>query len=306
MKNLCIVVLTFSLILVNAVLTKGFEVDTTKMEAIKYLKILNINSLAVGETGLISVYALRKCLDGAELKIFGDSELETEPSKYSYIFEVIRHPNKEISIFYSDKGKFPDNNEIRDTILSIVNSRECKDKETKGLPLFKVKSFLGANSTSELIENLKKKENTKRTDNGFRTKTSKLESWIVVESKSLIDDSPTVIMTKESENGEQMLIVRCKEGETEAFITTSDYLGDNSRDVIVRFDSEKIKHQNFGLSIDNKALFFPLAIQNIKQMTDSDLLTIRYITSSGKTRTTQFQLTGLKKKIEPLRKACNW
>ena len=113
-------------------------------------------------------------------------------------------------------------------------------------------------------------------------------------------------MIKISESGDQTLILRCKENSTDAYIRTDDFLGEDSTNVTVRYDSNKAQKQKFSLSTNNKALFFSPAIANIKKMMKSKNVVIRYHTYSGTPNTVSFKMSDLKNKIKPLRNACHW
>jgi len=133
-----------------------------------------------------------------------------------------------------------------------------------------------------------------------------MNDWIVSESKSPIDDSPTVTMFRIAESGGQSLVLRCKENTTDAYIRTDDFLGDDSTNVTVRYDSNKAQKLKLSLSTNNKALFFSPAITNIKQMLMSKKIIIRYHTYSGTPNTVAFNLDNLKEKIGLLNCTQNW
>lgn len=311
MKRLLIIAAAISFILFPLIsLAEGFRVDISTMEAIKHLNILNIDSLAVGETGLVSIYKLGMCIENEELKIASITALDTEPSKYSYDYEVTRNPNNELNVVFSKKGKNPDSDAVQLAVLSILSSPDCQKFKDKGVPLFKVKSFLGSGSLSELIANTRAFSEQAVSEAPAipgSSEVSEVKSdWVVNESKSPIDDSPSATILKFAEDGNQTLVIRCKEDKTDAYIVTYDFLGDESTSVIVRYDEEIARKQNFSLSTDSKALFFIPAISNIKTMMKAKKVVIRYNTYNGTFKTVTFKLDGLSEKITSLRKACHW
>ena len=288
----------------------GFKIDVTTMDAINHFKTLNIGSLAVGEKGLVSMYSLRACSDRGELKVASISELDQEPNKYSYYYEATRKPNNKLDITLSRKGKKPDAEALQNAVIKVASLDSCQKATDKGIPLLSVDKFLNADSLTEILT----LSNTV-TEKTIKEKPGEIESsdatdikndWLKIESKSPIDDSPTVTLLKDAETGNQTLILRCKENSTDAFISTKDFLGEDSTSVMVRFDDHKAKKQTMSASTNNKSLFFSPAIQNIKTMMKSKKMVVRYQNYSGTPRTITFELSGLDKKISPLRKACHW
>ena len=291
-------------------LAEGYKIDVSTMEAIKHFNILNIGSLAVGETGLVSIYGLSMCIENGELKIASISALDTDPGKYSYDYEITRHPNNELSVVLSKKGKNPDRGAVQQAVFSMLTSSDCQEIKAKGIPLFRVKSFLGSGSLSELLANtgdIAEKGVSETPLMPLSHKMSEAVSdWIVNESRSPIDDSPGVTMLKAAEDGDEMLVIRCRENKTDVYITTDEFLGDDSTNVIVRFDEKNATKRTFSLSTNNRALFFGAAIPNVKTMMKSKHMVVRYRTYNGTPKTVTFKLDGLSEKIVLLRKACHW
>ena len=76
MWRLAIIVLIISPMLYPLMcIAKTFKVDVTMMEALEHFNVLSIGHLAVGETGRVSINALKMCTDKEELKIASVSEL---------------------------------------------------------------------------------------------------------------------------------------------------------------------------------------------------------------------------------------
>ena len=293
-----------------AVAAEGFRVDMSFMDVINKYDVLNIGSLAVGEKGLVSLYGLKMCVDKGSLKVASISELDRSPSKYGYAFEVTRNPNDKVTVVFSRKGKMPDAEAVKDAVLRVVATSDCEEIIKEKIPLLSVDTFLGAKSLKNLVSQsssaVTQSESKKELESSSSKTDEILNNWIVSETKSPIDDSPTVSMIKISESGDQTLILRCKENSTDAYIRTDDFLGEDSTNVTVRYDSNKAQKQKFSLSTNNKALFFSPAIANIKKMMKSKNVVIRYHTYSGTPNTVSFKMSDLKNKIKPLRNACHW
>jgi type VI secretion system VasI family protein len=310
MKNTRCLILALLMASPFSVVAEGFKVDMSLMDVINKYDVLNIGSLAVGEKGIVSIYGLKICVDKGSLKVASISELDSSPGKYSYAFEVTRNPNDNVTVVFSRKGKTPDAEAVKQAVLRVVAASDCEEIKKENIPLLSVATFLGANSLRSLVSQSNstatQSESNKTMESSTSEATEILNNWIVSESKSPIDDSPTVSMMKMAESGEQILILRCKENTTDAYIKTDDFLGDDSTSVTVRYDSQKAQKQKFSLSTNNKALFFSPAISNIKKMMKSKTLVMRYHTYSGTPNTVLFNMNDLKNKIKPLRAACHW
>lgn len=272
---------------------------------------MNIESLAVGEKGLISAHRLGMCKTDGQLKVYTTSGFEENPSEYFTHYEIKKLPNEKVSIKFSKKGKTPDEDSLIESILSISYSRQCSFLEKTGVKTYHVESFFGFNSLDKIIEDLTigNQEISVNED----TKTEKEDrfeknenQWVVNKSKSLIDDSPKIIITKQADNGSQTLVLRCKENKTDVYIVTGDYLTDDNTKVTIRVDDDQAVNRSLSLSTDNKALFFRYPIANINKWMESKKLVLRYTSYSGREKTLLFSLDGLKDKIGPLRKACHW
>ncbi|MGI2921705.1 type VI secretion system-associated protein TagO [Vibrio diabolicus] len=287
-----------------------FEVDMPVMSVVEQFKTLNINSLAVGESGLVSSYSLSMCVDNKSLKISAITELESNPSEYSYVYEITRQQNNRVSMILSNKGKKPDFDAFKRSVLYVASAQDCSELRKRGISLLSVNDFLGSGSLSDLVAeyNTVVREPKQSKENHVEdTKSDKpLSNWLVLNSKSPIDDSPRVTMIKEAEFGDQTLVLRCNEDKTDAYIDTGDYLGENSQTATVRFGQDKAKKMKFILSTNKKALFVNSAIPYIKSMQNVDSMVLRYSTYNGSSKTVTFKIDDLDTGLKSLREACHW
>lgn len=288
---------------------EGFQIDMPIMETADKLQILTLKKLAVGETGLVSMYGFGMCVDNGVLKVPSISQLDNSPNKYLPEFAVTRQPNDTVTVVFSNKGQTPNSDTVKKAILLAAGASGCEEMNKKNIPLYSVKTFLGATSITGLVSNTNRtiqQDSNDLSNTGGNDITNAGSVWVVSQSKSPIDDSPTVTMLKQADSGDQALILRCKEDSTDAFISTQAFLGRNSTNVIIRYDANDAQKQRFSLSTDNKALFFSPAISSIKKMLDSKKLVVRYDDYSGTPSTVEFSIGALKEKIKPLRAACHW
>lgn len=309
------------LCLIFADSANAFEIDVDPQQLLDHFRILTISSLAVGEVGLVSASA-NFCRDGNKLKMNSGTKLQDSPSEYSVSFEVTRLPNNKLSIDYSKKGRRPNREFIGINLLDFSRPTDCDWlPRSYAVNFWDVDTFLGASSISEIIE-----KDVSNTDESLGDQISDLEDqsenpgsdesineWSISESNSPIDDSPTVVLRKIADNdqyrtlgGKRTLVLRCREDKTRAYVTTNEYLTDESKRVLVRFDKEQAKYMVMLLSTDNDALFFPSPIATIKQLLQSNSLTLRYEPYMEAPETVTFSLEGLTDVIEPLTKACHW
>src|SRR5690606_34291710 len=107
------------------------------------------------------------------------------------------------------------------------------------------------------------------------------DDWMMLESKSPIDDSPSITLLKSAEQGNQALVIRCRENKTDAYILTENYLSDESENVLLRYDESKAESHKLSLSTDKKALFFNPAISNIKAIMAAKRIIVRYRIYNG-------------------------
>ena len=287
-----------------------FEVDMPVMAVVEQFQTLNINSLAVGESGLVSSYSLQMCVDNKSLKVSGITELESNPSEYSYVYEITREQNNRVSMILSNKGKKPDFDAFKRSVFHVASAQDCSEFKKRGIPLLSVSDFLGAGSLSDLVAENNTVMREPKESKAHLTENPKsedpLSNWLVLNSKSPIDDSPRVTMVKEAEFGDQTLVLRCNEDKTDAYIDTGDYLGENSETVTVRFGKDKAQQMKFILSTNKKALFASSTIPFIKSMQNTDTMVLRYSTYNGSSKTVTFNIDDLDTGLKSLREACHW
>lgn len=141
--------------------------------------------------------------------------------------------------------------------------------------------------------------------------------WDVSNDTSSFDDSPLVTLMLDSEeqftNGlgkeiQPVLILRCKEHYTEAYIVTGvppDVETGNLEhaSVRIRLDQQKAELINMGQSTDSKALFFPDA-GIITRMAEHQQLLFSFTPFQQSPTEMTFDLRGLPDVLPQLRAAC--
>ena len=148
-----------------------------------------------------------------------------------------------------------------------------------------------------------------------------LENWRISIGKSKIDDSETVVlMTKSTEpvyakfqkQVHPSLIIRCERNVTSTYVVfdglfMSDISGNGQ--VTFRLNKEKPFVQSLAVSGDHQALglwYGQTAIPFLKRIMTGDTLLVQATPHSDSPIIVTFDISGLDKQIEPLRKACKW
>lgn len=305
----------------------AFDLNVPSIEFYQSLERLDLGDLSVGETGLVSLYSLRACEENNSLMVNSLIELETDISEYSNYLEISRLPNNEINIKPSQKGKLFDQDSYETLMLDITFNPECSEFRQLEIPLLAVNSIDGKTSLRELLQGgaaiddelRKAPENDRRNQEETlrarelqvdRARKARLaresKEWQISESKSPIDDSPTVTISRDSKLFKRGIILRCIENKTEVYILTDDYLSNENLSVLMRFDKEDAQRSKISISTDRTAIFLSRPISKIRRMLSSEKMTIRYKSYNGSESTLTYNLEGLSEHISKLQKACNW
>ncbi len=147
--------------------------------------------------------------------------------------------------------------------------------------------------------------------------------WDITQEVSPIDDSMNVTLLLVAEKNVRLsqlhtahpaLFVRCQENRTQVFIgflSEDPYplgYGDNGNGpVLTRFDREKAEWNSWSLSVNRKAVFAPSPqLFWAKKIELYRKLFVQIIPEDKNKLNIVFDLTGSKKAMAPLRKACGW
>jgi type VI secretion system protein VasI len=145
--------------------------------------------------------------------------------------------------------------------------------------------------------------------------------WRVSTEISPMTDQKTVFMILDSDNditggyaasGPANLVLRCAEGETNAFILLNDqFLSDvqNYGWVDFRLDDDEMDSINMRASDNNKALGLwgsPGAILFIKGLLEHEKLTVRARPHNSNAVVAVFDIRGIDQVIGKLRETCEW
>jgi len=134
--------------------------------------------------------------------------------------------------------------------------------------------------------------------------------WIVSSKTNPIDDSKTVTLVLPADEGKGRmgdpvsLIIRCKSGEIEIYISWNQYLGSEAH-IISRVGSKEAQRDEWSLSTDSQASFYPnRPIPFIKDLLASDRFVAQVTPYSESPVTAVFDVKGLGEAIKPLQNVC--
>lgn len=139
--------------------------------------------------------------------------------------------------------------------------------------------------------------------------------WIVKTDKSPINDTINVYLSLSSEQSVSsgyntvtpMLLIRCAEGKTNAYITWDLYLGLESTKMLTRLDKAPAVTKTWSISTDNKAVFVSgNDMAFVKQLMLHQTLLTQITPYSQSPVMATFDIGGLSEAIKPLRDACKW
>ncbi len=152
--------------------------------------------------------------------------------------------------------------------------------------------------------------------------TVMVSKWKVQKEASAIDDSTNVFLSLDADSSisgwplktyTPLMILRCKENKTQAYIVTgmapqAEY-GSDGATVTLRFDDDKAMQLRTSRSTTGDMLFFDASgpsIDLIKKMMQRSTLLFQFVPFHSSPVMTTFDLRGLPGAIKPLRENCRW
>ena len=145
------------------------------------------------------------------------------------------------------------------------------------------------------------REVSARSEGGKRNANER-KTWEVWKEKSQIDDSTIYTIRREAEEPVRggyrktppVLILRHKEGKSEAYVSWPMYISNDKLPVTVRFDGDEAVTEDWNCSTDGKAVFSPFQFSDFLGMVlESKRLVVR-LTPFGKSpETAIFDISGL-------------
>ena len=144
-------------------------------------------------------------------------------------------------------------------------------------------------------------------------------NWGIDRSTSAMDDSVTIKIQTEAiapvtawlKQVTPSLRIQCQENKTNVlFIGYTDFapvLGEYGRaSVRVRIDDGKVSDELWGESTDGEAIFAPNPVSLLKRIQDAKTFKVEFNPFNSSLATAEFNLTGLKPRLEEIAAACKW
>jgi len=152
--------------------------------------------------------------------------------------------------------------------------------------------------------------------------TVMVSKWKVQKEASAIDDSTNVFLSLDADSSisgwplktyTPLMILRCKENKTQAYIVTgmapqAEY-GSDGTTITLRLDDDKAMQLRTSRSTTGDMLFFDASgpsIELIKKMLQRSTLLFQFVPFHSTPVMTTFDLRGLAEAIKPLRENCRW
>jgi len=144
-------------------------------------------------------------------------------------------------------------------------------------------------------------------------------TWRLLESKSNMDGSPTVLLSLDAddkvqgwlESGTPTLVIRCKEGQTSAYVIVGmpaqPELGSyGSYGVRLRIDDGSPIQERWTESTDQKGLFSPSPKEFAKLVANAYSLMFEFTPFQSSPATAHFNVSGLNKLLDNVATPCGW
>ena len=106
-----------------------------------------------------------------------------------------------------------------------------------------------------------KSDTTRASRQEVPTRGKTIGNWLMSIENDPITDQKGVVFALRAEGANDFnpptLLIRCQRGELDAFVSTSEYLGDGNGDVTIRLGSEPAVQEKWTQSSNHTALFHP-------------------------------------------------
>lgn len=141
-------------------------------------------------------------------------------------------------------------------------------------------------------------------------KISKISGeWEVISNKDPITDQNIVVagVRAKSTSNEQMLYIRCDGGKVQLYIDFNEFLGTRSIPLTYRLDKELALTDHWGISTNNKAVFYPYNAKNFMyKVFGASQLAVRATPYGENTRTVVFNIEGLSQALLKYKNTCDY
>lgn len=139
-------------------------------------------------------------------------------------------------------------------------------------------------------------------------------AWDASSSTSPVDDSTTILLSLSALNPVSSRVggvtpritIRCKQNQTDFIVHWSTFINNDDTAVLTRIDKDKAQTTSWNVSTDYVSTFARNPIPLIKSMQGKSTLIVGVTPHSSSPLIAEFDITGIREAIKPLRKTCNW
>lgn len=136
--------------------------------------------------------------------------------------------------------------------------------------------------------------------------------WITSTDTDPLTDKSVYFASLDADDGrgkfgdEITLIVRCKNGKTDAYINWRSYLGSDGTMVTSRIDKASATKAYWSLSTDSKASFMPQPVATLKKFAGASTYVANLTPYSESPITAIFNISGSEVAFKDIRGGCKW
>jgi hypothetical protein len=289
-----------------AVNATGFTVDRTIDEVNTTLKVATIAGLDNQQHSWLAADKLQVCVDDAQLKMPVNLELMATPSKSDYSFEVYKGAQA-VVLTFAIADKQPTYEFFKSLTQMVATAPSCDGYRNSATPLISIANFLGTNSLSSLLTMADKYQpvyDLKSVRPVVNQPNSSQSPWFVTTSLSEDAVHQAVTLRKPDVTQHQLLVLTCTNKVADLSIAANDFLGDESKNIVLKFDGHRAQQLELELSENNRSLRFSSPEQQLAIMTTAHAMIVRYTNFNGVVKTLTFKLDDFADKIQPYRLAC--
>lgn len=120
-----------------------------------------------------------------------------------------------------------------------------------------------------------------------------------------INRSPDIYMRQGIERS-TAIVLRCREGKTEAYLSVDEYMGIDDPLITIRFDGGKPQKRRWSAAEGGEAAFSPKAISFIKDISSHKKMILGFEPYGSTMQVVEFDLTGADSIAKEISSSCKW
>lgn len=136
--------------------------------------------------------------------------------------------------------------------------------------------------------------------------TAKSGSWQVRADKSALPEASRLVGTLDSADGKASLVLRCKDRNTEASVSTQNFLGWESMRVLYRLNDNPAIEGRWAAAADGRGAVAGNAVEFINSLTDGATLAVRVTDYNSADHDLTFSLGGVANLRSQIALVCRW